>query len=62
MNNHEKCYRNNTFGYNLARKWFNWQKLGKAEEWYIADKLVALAELIDSGAKGTFGYEVEYIK
>lgn len=62
MNNHEKCYKNNTFGYNVARKYFNWQQLEKSQEWMIADRLVGLAEMIDQSAKGTFGYEVEYVK
>ena len=60
MNNHEKCYKNNTFGYIVAREYFNWRRLEKSQEWMIAERLVALAERIDHGAKGTFGYDFEY--
>lgn len=62
MTNHEKCYKNNSFGFVTAREWFNWQKIDKVEEWFIADKLVALAELIDKNASETFDYTFEYVK
>lgn len=55
MNNHEKCYHNNTFGYVVARKYFHWDKLEKSEEWMIAERIVVLAELIDESVKNTFG-------
>lgn len=40
-----------TIGKKIALKYFNWMKLDKVEESYVANRLLALAELIDSEIK-----------
>lgn len=47
MTDHEKCYKSQTLGFALARKYFEWQRLEKCEEYAIAKQLVRLGEFLD---------------